>query len=226
MCSRPVTLGGGMTITNLGDPGGPEGWKWPSASQRAYHRSSKWAGSKVFSRPFAPAVADSIIFDMKKGLSRSPFIYQKAGGLLFDARLELPDALLDHDLGDVGDHFPGDLPDNALGEPFDDARGETIDVFVRESALRARDRREHLLELADRGRLREYFDLRRHRARLGRRRGRPARRSHFGRLAGFQGRDLGGPVPRHAIRRGPARGGRVRVALGHDLGRTRERRVF
>src|SRR5512132_1067253 len=49
MWSLPVTFGGGITITNRGEPGGPAGWNRPSASQVEYQRSSKCAGSKVFS---------------------------------------------------------------------------------------------------------------------------------------------------------------------------------
>jgi hypothetical protein len=58
MCSRPVTFGGGMTITNRGAVGGPAGWKRPSASQTRYQRSSKEEGSKVFSS-LREASADS-----------------------------------------------------------------------------------------------------------------------------------------------------------------------
>src|SRR5215475_13865368 len=68
MWRRPVTFGGGMTITNFGAPGAPDGWKRPSFSQREYQRSSKAAGSKVLSRPRAGVAAESIMADMKKGL--------------------------------------------------------------------------------------------------------------------------------------------------------------
>ena len=58
-----------------------------------------------------------------------------------------------------GNHFPGDLPDDLLGQPLDDARREPVDLVVRQSAFRPRDRRQHLLQLADRRRLREHLDL-------------------------------------------------------------------
>src|SRR5262252_1620215 len=78
MWRRPVTFGGGMTITNFGAPGAPDGWKRPSFSQREYQRSSKAAGSKVLSRPRAGVAAESIMADMKKGLFGA-LSYQKAG---------------------------------------------------------------------------------------------------------------------------------------------------
>jgi hypothetical protein len=50
MWRRPVTFGGGISITYRGDPGAPLGWKRPSLSQRAYQRDSKREGSKVLGR--------------------------------------------------------------------------------------------------------------------------------------------------------------------------------
>src|SRR5215472_9804291 len=82
MWSRPVTFGGGMTMTNRGAPAGPDGWKRPSFSHREYQRSSKSAGSKVFARPRAGASAGSTVLDMKKGLSE-PFHISEAEGFLF-----------------------------------------------------------------------------------------------------------------------------------------------
>src|SRR5438477_759645 len=154
MWSRPVTLGGGITMTNRGEPGRPVGWNRPSRSQSAYQRSSNCAGSKVFSSPrvetggFMRRLAAS-----KKG-SFEPFHISDADALLFDAGLELLDALFDDQLGDVGDHLPGDLPQNAVREALDDAGREAVDVLFGELPLGLRDGREHLLQLADRGGLR------------------------------------------------------------------------
>src|SRR5437867_12738125 len=102
MWRRPVTFGGGMTITNRGEPAGPAGWKRPSFSHTEYHRSSKCAGSKVFSRPLdgTAASARTGFSGMKKGLSEPSHI-SETGRVLLDAGLELLDPLLDDDLGDV-----------------------------------------------------------------------------------------------------------------------------
>src|SRR5262252_8547142 len=219
---RPVTFGGGMTMTNRGADGDPAGWKRPSFSQRAYQPSSKWAGSKVFSRTRTGAGAESAVFDMKKGLSGSPFIYQMLRAfysrpVLFHARLELLDALLDDDLGDVGDDLPGDLADDALGQALDDARGQAVDLVVGEAAaLGAGHGREHFLELADRRRGRELLDLGRNCALgRGRRRCREAEWTAFAQAGGLVARRLR-----------TARLRRIGVAIGGRLGPPRERGVF
>src|SRR5262245_26544928 len=124
MWSRPVTFGGGMTMTKRGEPAGPRGWKRPSASQCSYQRRSKCEGSNVLSSAFedvarasagACSVSSRGLSGMKKGLSE-PFHITEPVGLLFDARLQLLDALLDHELRDVGDHFPRDLAHDLVGE--------------------------------------------------------------------------------------------------------------
>jgi hypothetical protein len=40
MCSAPVTLGGGMTMTNGGLSDGSSGLKKPDASHQSYHAAS------------------------------------------------------------------------------------------------------------------------------------------------------------------------------------------
>ena len=49
-CSEPVTLGGGMTIENVGRPSGGPGLKTPASTQPAYLRSSTDDGEYVVGR--------------------------------------------------------------------------------------------------------------------------------------------------------------------------------
>ncbi len=43
-CSEPVTLGGGMTMTNLGASGSSLGWKYPASSHQEYLRTTHGSG--------------------------------------------------------------------------------------------------------------------------------------------------------------------------------------
>src|SRR5688572_16862109 len=158
MCSRPVTFGGGMTITNRGEPSGPVGWKRPSSSQRRYHRSSNCAGSNVFSsflpESSSPAtgegIAGTVSSCMKEGrkgpfsLSETGRNRQAAGGSadapLLDAALELSDALPDDELRHLGNDFPRDFLHDPVGKALDDLvrdpLGEPLDLGVAQLPVR------------------------------------------------------------------------------------------
>src|SRR6476660_3291135 len=76
MWSFPVTFGGGITMTNRGDPAAPCGWKRPSASQTEYQRSSTDEGSKFLGSLLAAlsASAGAGFSGIKKGSERPSYI--------------------------------------------------------------------------------------------------------------------------------------------------------
>src|SRR5262249_3347594 len=49
---------------------------------------------------------------------------------LLDLALELPDAVLDDDLGQVRDDLPGDVPYDLVAQELDNSAGDPVDVLV------------------------------------------------------------------------------------------------
>src|ERR1700674_1292727 len=55
-------------------------------------------------------------------------------GASLDLALELPQAILDHDLGEVRDDFPRDVAHHLVADQLDDPARDAIDVLVAQSA--------------------------------------------------------------------------------------------
>ena len=50
-------------------------------------------------------------------------------GTSLDLALELPQAILDHHLGQIGNDFPRDVADHPVADQLDHAASDAVDVF-------------------------------------------------------------------------------------------------
>src|SRR5436309_669579 len=137
MCSRPVTLGGGITMEKGGRDEAGRAVNTPRAIQWAYHRSSNRDGSKAFSSSLGRVVLmgwGGMRLPGNKKSRRGTYFARGSSppsscalGLAGAFLLELLDTAAHDRLGDLGDDLPGDLAHHAVGHPLHHPLRDQID---------------------------------------------------------------------------------------------------